>query len=105
MEATMSENWPFYNPWLHPHDGIGLGDDSAMKDEARERHRQEFLRLLEHFDLSHQEVAEMLDVSLDTVKCWLKPQTSKNSNPVPTWAPKLLCYMLVDDENEEGENG
>lgn len=43
-------------------------------------------------DLSRDHVADLLHVSRHTVDAWLKPETSKSSNPAPLWAIELLIY-------------
>lgn len=36
--------------------------------------------------------AALVYVSKHTIDAWLKPSTSKSSNPVPAWAIELLAY-------------
>jgi len=40
--------------------------------------------------------SELLHVSIDTVKAWLKPPTSKSANAPPLWAIELLRYKIDD---------
>ena len=66
----------------------------------RERRRRAFLAQITEGGRSRAEgvawAAELLDVSTWAVEAWLKPETSKSSNPVPPWAIELLKYKLAD---------
>ena len=42
--------------------------------------------------LTRLQTAELLHVSIDTLHAWLKPETSKSSNPCPLWAVELLGF-------------
>jgi hypothetical protein len=58
----------------------------------REKNRRAFSAMIKERGLHQGDVAALLYVSLDTVKSWLKPETSKRSFPVPAWAPELLAF-------------
>ena len=40
--------------------------------------------------------AELLHVSVDTIKAWLKPAGGKSSNPIPLGYMELLDYKFED---------
>jgi transposase len=65
-----------------------------MTKRVREQRRERFLELLGEGELTRQAGADLLHVSIDTVNAWLKPETSKSSNPVPMWAIELLEFKL-----------
>jgi DNA-directed RNA polymerase specialized sigma24 family protein len=67
-----------------------------MAKTRREQRREQFLAMLNEHELKPAEVADLLHVSIDAVKAWMKPETSKSSNPVPPWATELLGYKLND---------
>jgi transposase len=67
-----------------------------MTKRIREQRRELFLNMLAEAQLTRADAAEMLHVSIDTVNAWLKPETSKSSNPAPLWAIELLGYKLND---------
>lgn len=66
-----------------------------MAKRIREQRRQELLDVLDKNGLTRQDLADMLHISIDTVNAWLKPETSKSSNPVPLWALELVGYKLA----------
>lgn len=80
-----------------------------MSLTIRERRRLGFHRLMLDRGLSRQQTSEILHVSFDTIKSWLKPETSTSSNPVPEWALELLALKVpVPDPvnmTEPGEAG
>lgn len=65
-----------------------------MTLRKREQHRRRLAELLEEHGLTKAEAAVMLHSSVDRIASWLKPETSKSSNPVPLWALELLEYKL-----------
>lgn len=72
-----------------------------MAKKIREQRREQFLAMLNENELTPAAVAELLpEISVHTVTAWLKPETSKSSNPVPLWAVQLLTYKLKDIKNK-----
>ena len=67
-----------------------------MTKRVREQRREHLIGIMQYRELSRADVAEMLHVSTDTVVAWLKPETSKSSNPTPQWALELLDYKIGD---------
>lgn len=65
-----------------------------MTKRVREQRREQFLAILTTNELSRAIAAGMLHVSIDTVNAWLKPESSKSSNPVPLWAIELLQFKI-----------
>ena len=65
-----------------------------MTRTVREKRRLQFRKMLEDRGLTREQAAELLHVSLDTMKSWLKPETTASSNPVPQWAVELLGYKV-----------
>lgn len=76
------------------HGCAGAGDiltaTKQTKGKRGERHNDEFKALYKASPLSEHEIAKALSVSYDTVHCWNKPRTSKNSTPCPLWALEKL---------------
>ena len=72
-----------------------------MTKRIREQRREQFLAVLTDNGLTRAKAAELLHVSVDTVNAWLKPETSKSSNPVPHWARELLEYKLNDQRKKD----
>jgi hypothetical protein len=66
-----------------------------MVKKIREQRRVELIELMAKHELERQHISMLLHVSPDTVAAWLKPETSKSSNPVPQWALELLGYKLT----------
>ena len=64
---------------------------TAFEKEQSER-RLRFREILANAGITQAQAAELLDVSLDTVKGWLKPATSKSSNPLRRWPIELLEF-------------
>jgi DNA-binding transcriptional regulator YiaG len=62
---------------------------------TREQRREDFLSMLERYDLTRDKAAELLHVSVSAVEAWCKPETSKSSNPVPMWAIELLTFKMT----------
>ena len=60
----------------------------------REKRRLSFRQMIEDRNLTREQAAELLHVSVDTIKSWLKPETTASSNPVPEWAVELLGYKV-----------
>jgi hypothetical protein len=60
----------------------------------REKNRRLFSAMLKERGLTQPATAELLYVSLDTVKSWLKPETSTSGYPVPQWAIELLGFKV-----------
>jgi Homeodomain-like domain len=73
-----------------------------MTIRVRERKRLAFSAMIKERGLSHAQAADLLHVSVDTLKSWLKPETSKSSYPVPGWAPELLGYKVPILTNDAG---
>jgi hypothetical protein len=48
--------------------------------------------------LTRAQAAAQLFVSKSTIAAWLKPATSKSSNPVPQWALEMLELQALWDE-------
>lgn len=65
-----------------------------MTIRVRERKRLAFAAMIKERGLTQAQVAGLLYISLDTVKSWLKPETSASSYPVPQWAPELLAFKV-----------
>ena len=65
-----------------------------MPRTIREKRRLHFRKMLEDRSLTREQAAELLHVSFDTMKSWLKPETTASSNPVPQWAVELLGYKV-----------
>lgn len=65
-------------------------DATAEEDEEMDR-KALLRRLMEEARLTRARTAEVLHVSVDTVHSWLKPPSSRSSNPVPLWAIELLA--------------
>lgn len=74
---------------------------SATEREQNRKRLQDIM--LEH-DLSKEEIADMLHISVSAVVAWLKPETSKSSNPVPMWALELLAFKLANEQEESDSN-
>jgi hypothetical protein len=60
----------------------------------REKNRRAFVAMMEERGLTRAKVAELLHVTVDGVKAWLKHEGVAGSNPVPAWAPELLSFKL-----------
>lgn len=56
----------------------------------REKNRRAFVAMMEERGLTRAKTAELLHVTVDGVKAWLKHEGVAGSNPVPGWAPELL---------------
>lgn len=65
-----------------------------MSLTIRERRRLALRSMMADRDLTREQTAEVLHVSFDTLKSWLKPETTASSNPVPEWAVELLALKL-----------
>jgi len=48
--------------------------------------------LMQTANLTRAETANLLHISIPTIDAWLRPSTSKASNPTPLWAVELLAY-------------
>jgi DNA-directed RNA polymerase specialized sigma24 family protein len=70
-----------------------------MTKTIREQRRLALLQVVRDNNISRAELADILHVSPDTIDSWLKPATSKSSNPVPLWALELLDYKIADPTN------
>ncbi len=53
--------------------------------------KQAFREVMKGAGITRARAAELLFVSHGTLDAWLKPETSKSSNPVPLWAVDLLA--------------
>lgn len=53
--------------------------------------KRELREVIDTHHLPLKEVAELLHVSLDTVKSWLKPTSTRSSNTPPRMAIELLA--------------
>jgi DNA-binding transcriptional regulator YiaG len=71
-----------------------------MTKRIREQRREQFLGMLAEAELTRAAAAELLHVSVDTVNAWLKPESSKSSNPVPLWAIELLEFKMTAAKEE-----
>ena len=60
----------------------------------REKNRRAFAGMIKERGLTQAATAELLHCSIDTIKAWLKPETSKSSLPVPLWAPELMAFKI-----------
>lgn len=65
-----------------------------MAKTIREQRREQFLGMLERYQLTRADAAELLHSSESAVDAWCKPETSKSSNPVPMWAIELLEFKM-----------
>ncbi len=68
-----------------------------MTLRIREQRRRQLQAMLAENGLTRQQAADLLHSSIDRIDSWLKPETSKSSNPVPLWAIELLGYKLKDE--------
>ena len=68
----------------------------------REKNRRAFALMIKERGLSQPETASQLHCSIDTIKAWLKPETSKSSLPVPAWAPELLEFKVPPHPDKAG---
>jgi DNA-binding XRE family transcriptional regulator len=75
---------------------LGAQGIDAMTKPLREQRRLKFKATLANFNLTQEEAAAILRVSPSTITAWLKPATSKSSNPVPEWAFRLLRLELLE---------
>jgi hypothetical protein len=66
-----------------------------MTKTIREQRREQFLGMLERYQLTRADAAELLHSSESAVDAWCKPETSKSSNPVPIWAIELLTFKMA----------
>jgi DNA-binding transcriptional regulator YiaG len=66
-----------------------------MAITKRERTRRAFAAMIKERGLTQQQTAALLHVSLDTIKSWLKPETSASSYPVTPWAIELLALKMT----------
>jgi transcriptional regulator with XRE-family HTH domain len=57
-----------------------------MTKTIREQQRLKLKAMLAARGLTRAQAAAQLFVSKSTIAAWLKPATSKSSNPVPQWA-------------------
>jgi hypothetical protein len=73
-----------------------------MPDLTREERREALQSAMEANYLTRQHVCELLHISPDGLKAWLKPETAAGSNPVPLWALELLHFKMKakDDARE-----
>jgi hypothetical protein len=60
----------------------------------REVYRKVLLDIMGEHDLSPEEVAKLVHFTVHAVHAWLKPETSKSSNPVPLCVLELLWFKL-----------
>jgi predicted transcriptional regulator len=60
----------------------------------REKNRRAFVAMMEERGLTRAKVAELLHMTVDAVKAWLKHEAVAGSNPVPAWAPELLEFKM-----------
>lgn len=59
-----------------------------MNTEATKR---AFREVMKGAGVTRARAAELLFVSQSTLDAWMKPETTKSSNPVPMWAVDLLA--------------
>lgn len=62
-----------------------------MNKKIREERREQMLELMAGAELTREAMAEILYQSVHTIHAWLKPVSSKSSNPIPMWALELLA--------------
>lgn len=71
-----------------------------MTKRLREQRREQFLTMITGDGRTRiageQMAADLLHVSIHTVRAWLKPESSKSSNEIPLMAIELLAYKLAD---------
>lgn len=60
---------------------------------------EQFRELKEKHGLTSEDVAEMLECSYETVRSWLRSETSVNYRTMPKTSFKLLL-MLLDESSE-----
>jgi hypothetical protein len=65
-----------------------------MAITKRERNRRLFSAMIKERELTQRATADLLYVSLDTIKSWLKPETSASSHVVPQSAIELLGFKM-----------
>lgn len=56
------------------------------------RNADELKSIIKEAGLTRLQAAGLLHVSIETLHAWLKPPTSKSSNPCPLWAVELLGF-------------
>lgn len=61
---------------------------------SKRRSRRRLIRLMEQYELSRREVAELAHVSPFTVDSWLKPTTSSSHRNVSDAALELIRLKL-----------
>ena len=82
-----------------------------MSRHPTERHNDEFCKLFDAFrevndmpvGISQTRVSELLGVTVDTVRQWLKPTTSKNAIACPKYrvdAFKVVLGIKLSDLND-----
>lgn len=74
-----------------------------MSRYPTERHNDEFTKIWKASGLTKSQVSELIGVSLDTVKQWTKPVTTKNSVACPKYrvdAFKVALGIKLADLNE-----
>jgi hypothetical protein len=76
----------------------------SMRQSKREQRRQLMKDIIAEHELSRADIADLCHVSIDTVNAWLKPETSKSSNPTPQWAIELIGYKLNDRSITRGRD-
>jgi hypothetical protein len=69
-----------------------------MTKKLREQRRLYLRKFMHSNELNKQRVADLCHVSVYAVHSWLKPETSKSSNPTPQWAIELLEYKTFVGE-------
>jgi hypothetical protein len=62
-----------------------------MNKKIREDRREQLLALIAGAEITRDQAADLLYQSIHSINAWLKPATSKSSNPVPMWALELLA--------------
>lgn len=67
-----------------------------MEETERETLRARMKGILDDYQLSRQAAADMLNVSIETLHAWLKPQSSQGRkfSPPPLMAIELLEYKV-----------
>jgi DNA-binding transcriptional regulator YiaG len=63
-------------------------------------HYNEFRAAYEESGMTKDEIAMLLRVSLDTVKCWTKSRDSANAWKVPAMAVELLRAKMKEREGK-----
>lgn len=76
-----------------------------MTKRLREQRREKFLEMITAGERTRaagvELAAALLGVSVHTVNAWLKPESSRSSNEIPTMAIELLEFKLAGKTRQE----